>query len=69
MDLDNLLSRSAMLEQRIESLFALPMPTDSARVRAVPSIASTRAGTPQDKPLHFSPETFSDAAVTQGNRR
>ena len=40
MDLDNLLSRSAMLEERIESFFALPMPTDSARVRAVLTITS-----------------------------
>lgn len=40
MDLDNLLSRSAVLEERIESLFALPMPTDSARIRAVLTITS-----------------------------
>lgn len=40
MDLDNLLSRSAMLEERIESFFALPMPTDSARVRAVLTITN-----------------------------
>lgn len=40
MDLDHLLSRSAMLEERIESLFALSMPTDSARIRAVLTITS-----------------------------
>jgi hypothetical protein len=40
MDLDNLLSRSAVLEERIESLFALPMPIDSARIRAVLTITS-----------------------------
>lgn len=40
MDLDNLLSQSAKLEERIGSLFALPMPTDSVRVRAALTITS-----------------------------
>ncbi|WP_343350953.1 DUF6988 family protein [Pseudomonas sediminis] len=40
MDLDNLLSQSAKLEERIGSLFTLLMPVDSVRVRAVLTITS-----------------------------
>ena len=40
MDLNNLLSRSSVLEERIESFFALPMNSDSPRIRAALTITS-----------------------------